>query len=111
MQRIYNEFCSGKKAGKIVASLNNEGIPSPRGGKWGPSTVTGNRGQGKGILRNTLYKGQLVWNRNNRAKHPITGLRHTHPNPKDTWIYHTCEDLRIISDEQWNKVQHLIQKI
>ena len=110
VQRIYNEFCSGKKVGEIVASLNNEGIPSPRGGKWGPSTVTGNRGQGKGILQNAMYIGQLVWNRNNRAKHPITGLRHTHPNPKDTWIYHTCEDLRIISDEQWNKVQHLIQK-
>ena len=111
VQRIYNEFCSGKTAGEIVASLNNEGIPSPRGGKWGRSTVTGNRGQGKGILQNTMYKGQLVWNRHNRAKHPITGLRRIRPNPKDTWIYHTCEDLRIIPDKQWNKVQHLIQKI
>ena len=110
MQRIYNEFCSGKTVVEIVASLNNEGIPSPRGGKWYHNTVIGRRGRGTGILRNILYKGQLVWNRNNRAKHPITGLRHTHPNPKDTWIYHTCEGLRIISDEQWNKVQHLIQK-
>ena len=110
VQRIYNEFCSGKTAGKIIVSLNNEGIPSPRGAKWRRSTVTGNRGQGTGILQNEAYKGQLVWNRNNSVKHPITGLNHRRPNPKDTWIYHTCEGLRIISDVQWNKVQHLIQK-
>ena len=53
----------------------------------------------------------LVWNRHNRAKHPITGLRRIRPNPKEIWLSNTCEDLRIISDEQWNKVQHLIQKI
>ena len=110
VQRIYDEFCSGKAAVEIVASLNNEGIPSPRGGKWGRQTVTGIREGGNGILQNAMYIGQLVWNRHNRAEHPTTGLRHTRPNPKDTWIYHTCEDLRIISDKQWNKVQHLIQK-
>ena len=111
VQRIYDEFCSGKTAVEIVASLNNEGIPSPRGGKWGRQTVIGIREGGNGILQNAMYIGQLVWNRHNRAKHPTTGLRHTRPSPKDTWIYHTCEDLRIISDKQWNKVQHLIQKI
>ena len=110
VQRIYDEFCSGKTIVEIVTSLNNEGIPSSRGGKWRRPTVLGCLERGEGILQNTMYKGQLVWNRHNRAKHPITGLRHTHPNPKDTWIYHTCEDLRIISDKQWNKVQHLIQK-
>ena len=111
VQRIYDEFCSGKKASEIVTSLNKEDIPSPRGGKWTVSTVIGHRGHGTGILQNAMYIGQLVWNRHNRAKHPITGLRRIRPNPKDTGIYHTCEDLRIISDEQWNKVQHLIQKI
>ncbi len=110
VQRIYDEFCSGKTVREIVASLNKEDIPSPRGGKWTVSTVIGHRGHGTGILQNAIYIGQIVWNRHNRAKHPITGVRHMRQNPKDTWIYHTCEGLRIISDEQWNKVQHLIQK-
>ena len=110
VQRIYNEFCSGKKVYEIVASLNKEDIPSPRGGKWTISTVIGHRGHSNGILQNAIYIGQIVWNRHNRTKHPITGVRHMRQNPKDTWIYHTCEGLRIISDEQWNKVQHLIQK-
>ena len=111
VQRIYNEFCSGKTVHEIVASLNNEGIPSPHSGKWGRSTLLGARGRGSGILRNRMYKGELVWNRNNSAKHPTTGIRHIRPNPKDTWIYCTCEDLRIIPDEQWMEAQHLIQKI
>ena len=111
VQRIYDEFCSGKTVGEIIASLNNEGIPSPHGSKWSRSTVIGARGRGSGILRNSIYKGELVWNRNNSPKHPTTGIRHSRPNPKDTWIYYTCEDLRIIADDQWNKVQHLIQKI
>ena len=110
VQRIYNEFCSGKTVGEIVASLNKEGIPSPRGGKWSGGTVIGHRGHGNGILQNAIYIGQIVWNRSNRAKHPLTGVRHVRPNPKDTWIYYTCEGLRIISDEQWMEVQHLIQK-
>ena len=111
VQRIYNEFCSGKTVGEIVASLNKEGIPSQRGGKWRSSTVSGHRGRGNGILQNPIYKGQIVWNRHNFAKHPLTGVRHIRPNPKEIWQSSTCEDLRIISDEQWNKVQHLIQKI
>ena len=111
VQRIYDEFCSGKKASEIVASLNNEGIHSPRGGKWGRTTVTGHRGCGDGILRNPIYKGERVWDRNNLAKHPITGRRRIRPNPEDTWIHYTCEDLRIISDKQWMEAQHLIQKI
>ena len=110
VQRIYNEFCSGKKASEIVTSLNKEDIPSPRGGKWGRSTVTGNRGHGKGILRNAMYIGQLVWNRYNYDKHPLTGLGRIRPNPKEIWLSNTCEDLRIISDDQWMEAQHLIQK-
>ena len=110
VQRIYNEFCSGKNAGEIVTSLNNEGIPSPRGGKWKRPSVLGYLERGDGILQNRMYIGQLVWNRNNRAKHPLTGSRRVRPNPKEVWIYYTCEDLRIIPDKQWNKVQHLIQK-
>ena len=110
VQRIYNEFCSGKTVGEIVASLNKEGIPSQRGGKWRSSTVTGHRGRGNGILQNPIYTGQIVWNRHNFDKHPLTGVRHIRQNPKEIWQSGTCEDLRIISDEQWMEAQHLMQK-
>ena len=110
VQRIYNEFCSGKTLREIITSLNNEGIPSPRGGKWGRWSVLGHLERGFGILQNAMYIGQLVWNRNNFVKHPITGLRRIRPNPKEIWLSNTCEDLRIISDDQWMEAQHLIQK-
>ena len=110
VQRIYDEFCSGKTVREIVASLNNEGIPLPHGGKWNRLTIAGRSGRGNGILRNPIYTGQIVWHRNNYDNHPITGIRHIRQNPKEIWQSSTCEDLRIISDEQWNKVQHLIQK-
>ncbi|WP_397305829.1 hypothetical protein [Paracoccus yeei] len=39
--------------------MNLEGVPGPRGGWWGTSTILGNREPGTGILNNELYVGRL----------------------------------------------------
>jgi len=55
------EFVAGVSPEAIVKALNGEGIASPFGGAWGPSTIYGNGKRGTGILNNELYVGRLVW--------------------------------------------------
>ena len=110
VQRIYKDFCEGQRPSQIVASLNQEGIPSPRGKKWSPVTITGHHGRGNGILQNPIYKGAMLWNRHNFDRHPRTGVRHVRQNSKDEWIVHHNEGLRIITDDQWERAQQIISE-
>lgn len=50
VRRIFNASESGEGFRTIAACLNREGIPSPRGGKWGKSSV-------RNILENRVYCG------------------------------------------------------
>lgn len=58
--RIVAEYIAGKSARKIATGLNQDGIPSPRGGEWNASTIHGSRQRRNGILNNELYVGRLV---------------------------------------------------
>jgi DNA invertase Pin-like site-specific DNA recombinase len=60
VERIFNEFVHGGRGIRgIVAQLNEEGIPSARGGRWGEGAVSG-------LLDNPKYTGFQVWNRRRR---------------------------------------------
>ena len=48
--RIFTEFDHGEEIGKIVRRLNDEGVPSKRGMKWGYAVV-------RSILQNETYIG------------------------------------------------------
>ncbi|MCB9796513.1 MAG: recombinase family protein, partial [Alphaproteobacteria bacterium] len=50
----------GKGVRSVVAALNARGIPSPRGGRWGNSTVYA-------ILRSRTYVGDLTWGKTKKA--------------------------------------------
>lgn len=50
--RIFEEYASGVSPRAIAARLNEEGVPSPRGGKWNDSTIRGNAKKRDGMLRN-----------------------------------------------------------
>ena len=39
VRRIFQEYALGKSPRAIAVDLNRENIPSPRGGKWHPSTI------------------------------------------------------------------------
>ncbi len=53
--RIFRAYAAGESPKRIALTLNAEGIAGPRGGKWSPSTINGNRARGTGILNNELY--------------------------------------------------------
>ena len=103
--RIFADYGAGKSPKAIAAALNKEGILSPSGKGWGQSTINGNRQRGTGILNSELYIGRLVWNRLRNLKDPETGKRVSKMNPEDAWIMHDVPDLRIVSEELWEKAK------
>ena len=48
----------------IVTLLNQEGVPSPNGGRWSVVTV-------QTLLRNPAYKGAVVWNKSSHGRFHI----------------------------------------
>jgi len=108
VRRIFADTLSGKTPREIAAALNSDGVPSPRGGHWNASTIHGSRKRGTGILRQELYAGRMVWNRQRFVKNPDTGRRVTRTN---TAAQHQAADvpqLRIVDDGDWLKVQALL---
>jgi hypothetical protein len=56
VRRIFSGITEGKCLIEIAKQLNSEGILSPRGRKWGKTTI-------HKILTNETYTGTLVWGR------------------------------------------------
>ena len=100
VRRIFEDFVEGSALTKIVRSLNTEEVPcrTRATGKWSPSTVTR-------MLGNEKYIGRWVWNRSESRRDPKTGRRRKFPKPESEWIVHQNEDLRIIPQDLWDRVQ------
>ncbi|MGH7088386.1 MAG: recombinase family protein [Stellaceae bacterium] len=79
IRRIFSEYAAGLSARAIAAGLNRDGIPSPRGGAWGASSINGSRSRASGILYNEAYIGRLVYNRTTFSKDPESGRRVSRP--------------------------------
>ncbi|GAA4778274.1 recombinase family protein [Stakelama sediminis] len=105
IRRIFDEYGAGMSPREIAKRLNAEGVKAPRGDAWSPSSINGNRLRGAGIINNELYVGRLVWNRQKFIKDPKTGKRITRYNPQSEWVIHDVPELRIVTDEQWEKVR------
>jgi DNA invertase Pin-like site-specific DNA recombinase len=105
VRRIMIDYASGQAPRAIAISLNRAGIAGPSGAEWGPSTINGNAARGTGILNNELYIGRLIWNRLRYIKDPATGKRVSRHNPAEQWVTEDVPDLRIVSDELWQRVK------
>ena len=109
VQRIFREFVEGKSPRHIATDLQAENIPPPRGAAWAPSAIYGWAARGTGILRNQLYVGKIVWNKNKMVKDPDTGNRVSRANPPDEWRYHDAPEYRVIDQELFDRVQDIIK--
>lgn len=110
VRRIYEEFTSGRPMRTIVRDLNADGVPAPRGGRWGRTTV-------KSILKNPAYRGRHVWNRHTRAKfyRAVSGgkiiraeARETKSlrfNSEDDWIAKEGAWKALVDPETWDAAQ------
>ena len=54
VRRIFQMYADGMAPRKVAATLNTEGIPSPRSGLWNASAINGSRQRRNGILNNEL---------------------------------------------------------
>lgn len=97
---IFANYASGMTGRSIAKSLNEAGIPSPRGGLWNATTIIGNRARRDGILWNEAYLGKILYNRQKFVKDPKTGNRIPRINPKKDWVVVDAPELRIVSDSE-----------
>jgi site-specific DNA recombinase len=106
IKRIFTDYNEGRSPRAIAIALNKEGIACPSSKKgWAQSTINGNRKRGTGILNNSLYIGQLVWNRLRYIKDPTTGKRISRLNPESEWQHKDVPELRIIDQDVWDQVK------
>ena len=103
--RVFTEYANGVSAQQIAHKLNAEGVPGPGGRPWIDTTIRGQLDRGTGLLNNTLYIGQLSWNRCSYIKDPRTRKRVARVNPQSEWEITAVPELRIISDELWEKAK------
>lgn len=81
VERVFRAFAAGQPRRQIAAALNEDGLPTMRGGLWRPATVTR-------ILTNPVYVGKIA-------------------DPDGELFDGTHAAL--IADELWTQVQTLVQ--
>lgn len=102
---IFREFADGASPHAIARRLNNEGQAGPNGRPWQDTTIRGHAKRATGILRNELYVGRMVWNRQHWMKDPTTGNRIARPNPPEKWVIQDNPELRIVDQDLWDRTQ------
>lgn len=105
VRRILAEFDAGLSPRAISRRLNAEGIPGPWGKRWRDTTIRGHATRGTGILRNELYVGRLVWNKQTYLRDPQTGKRVARVRDEKERIVVEVPELRIVDQALWESVQ------
>jgi recombinase-like zinc beta ribbon protein/recombinase len=79
-------------------------------GEWVRSAIIGDVRRGTGILKNPIYRGEVVWGRSRWVRSPRdSAIRRCEPAEQpDELITRHDERLRIVSDDLWNTV-HIVQ--
>lgn len=108
--RIFTEIAAGRGVRAICGALNADGIASPSGRQWRRSTIHGDPKRRNGILRNELYRGQLIYNRVRKVQHPVSRKRTSRVNPESEWTIVDAPDLRIVSDDLWEAAQAQLRR-
>ena len=104
VRRIFEACASGLSLKSIARTLNAEAIASPRRSNgsgpatWGPTAI-------RGMLRNELYIGRVIWNRRKWVKRPGTNRRVPRERPRSEWRIVDHPELRIISADLWQRVR------
>src|SRR3990172_4981162 len=100
VRRVFREFADGQSIFGIIKRLNEEGIRGRKNKvcRWSPATI-------HKMLRNEKYKGIWIWNRTGSKRNPLTGKLRRFDKVKSEWDVKEFPELRIVSDELWDRVQ------
>jgi site-specific DNA recombinase len=107
INRIFNEYANLEPVREIAARLNREGVPSPSGGKWNHTVFIAGGGNGKGIVGNPIYIGELVWNTCRSVINPETEKRCKQKGKLDDLLTVPVPHLRIIDQDLWDRAQQV----
>lgn len=110
IRRIYNEYASGMTLDAICNGLNFQGVPASNGGTWYKSAFVGTDSRQTGLLRQTLYKGLITFNKMAYRKHPETGKRLAVVRPQEEWLLVPVPDLEIVDPALYDRVQEIIEE-
>ncbi len=100
---IFSKVASGWSYIEILRYLGEKGTRNRRGKRFGRNSI-------HDMLRNERYTGTYIFNQNPR-KHPVTGKRASrHKNPQGEIIRVPGGMPQIVSREQWEKIQMMMNK-
>lgn len=105
VRRIFREYAAGRSPKAIATALNAEGVPGPRGGNWRTTTILGGRKRTDGMLKNRLYRGEMVAQRTSKITNPRTRRTVIRPNAESDWAVQLVPELRIVDEALWLAVQ------
>lgn len=107
IRRIFTEYVNLEPVREIAARLNRDGIPSPSGGQWNHQVFIAGGGNGKGIIGNRIYIGELIWNNCRSVKNPETEKRTKQKGRPEDLLTVQVPHLRIIDDNLWERAQQV----
>ena len=111
VRRIFREFAAGNAPRAIARALNADGNRGPSGRPWRDTTIRGHATRRTGILRNDLYMGRLVWNKQTYVRDPASGKRVARVRNQDERIEVDVPELRIVDQRLWDLVQDRLNTI
>jgi site-specific DNA recombinase len=106
VRAIYAMAESGQTLKQIAKACITVNYPRPQRLREATSTWTpDNVGS---ILHNRIYCGYLIYGRGATIRHPITGKEERRQSPESQWLVRYTPELAIVSVEQWERVQVVI---
>ena len=105
VRRIFDRFADGHSIYGICCDLNEEKIPSSRKPRIGNVESAWNCTIIKNILHRERYRGKYVWNQTTQEENPETGQIVTRRKGRSEHVVVDVPHLRIVSDEQWARVE------
>lgn len=98
VKQVYKHYVNdGWGHNKILRWLNESNIPTKKGGKWWQQHV-------KNLLTNPIYIGIQI---NHKQENFDVNINLIKDVPKNEWITHEKEELKIISDDLWEQAQDI----
>ncbi len=95
----------------IARDLNLEGLKGPSEKPWRDTTIRGHAARRTGILRNDLYVGRLLWNKQSYRRNPDTGKHVARPRGQHEHVIVDVPELRIVDQSDWDAVQSRLDAI
>ncbi|KNY24788.1 recombinase family protein [Pseudobacteroides cellulosolvens] len=99
---IVEKFLEGWGQLKICKYLNSQGIPSKRGEKWHTNSI-------RTILTNPVYLGITIYNATTMVR-DSTGRQKRLVRPESEWIIRHNTHEPLITNEEYEKVQQIINE-